>query len=129
MQTMLVLGFVSVVWLAAGVVTIMAPAWLNGQVRRCLDDPFLRFVLLQAMALAGLLVVLGASVDRRSWFWIVVGSLATAKALLLLGLPARHRDWLLAWWWARPLWIPRLAGLVAVMLATLLLIEAIRMGG
>ncbi len=129
MQTMLVLGFVSVVWLAAGVVTIMAPAWLNGQVRRCLDDPFLRFVLLQAMALVGLLVVLGASVDRRSWFWIVVGSLATAKALLLLGLPARHRDRLLAWWWARPLWIPRLAGLVAVMLATLLLIEAIRMGG
>jgi len=129
MQTTLVLGFVSVIWLAAGVVTIMAPAWLNGQVRRHLADPFLRFVLLQGVALAGVLVVLGASVDQRSWFWIAIGSLATAKALLLLGLPARHRDRLLAWWCAKPLWLPRLAGLVTVTLATLLLIEAIRLGG
>lgn len=129
MQTMLVLGFVSMVWLAVGVVTIVAPAWLNGQVRRHLDDPFLRFFLLEGVALAGMLVVLGASVDQRSWFWIAVGSLATAKALVLLGLPARHRDRLLAWWCARPLWLPRLAGLVTVTLATLLLIEAVRMGG
>jgi len=129
MQTALVLGFVSVVWLAAGVITIVAPAWLNGQVRRHLDDPFSRFFLLQGMALAGLLVVLGASVDRRSWFWISVGSLATAKALLLLGFPVHRRDRLLAWWCARPLWLQRLAGLVAVTLATLLLIEAVRMGG
>ncbi len=129
MQTALVLGFVSVLWLAAGVVTLVAPAWLNGQVRRHLDDPFLRFVLLQGTALAGLLVVLGASVGQRSWFWIAIGSLATAKALLLLGLPAIRRDRLLVWWGARPLWLSRLAGLVTVTLATLLLIETIRMGG
>jgi len=129
MQTTLVLGFVSVVWLAAGVVTIVAPAWLNGQVRRHLADPFSRFFLLQGVALAGLLVVLGTSADQRSWFWIALGSLATAKALILLGLPARHRDRLLAWWCARPLWLLRLAGIVAVTLATFLSIEAIRMGG
>jgi hypothetical protein len=129
MQAALVLGFVSLVWLAAGVVTIVAPAWVNGKVRQYLSDPFSRFFLLQGTALAGVLVVLGASVDRRSWFWIAIGSLATAKALTLLGLPARHRDRLLDWWSARPLWQHRAAGVVAVTLATLLSIEAIRMVG
>lgn len=129
MQATLVLGTVSVVWLAAGLVTIVAPAWLNNKVRQYLSDPFSRFFILQGAALAGVLVVLGTSVDQRSWFWIAIGSLATAKALTLLGLPARHRDRILDWWSARPLWLHRTAGLVAVTLATLLSIEAIRMGG
>lgn len=128
MQTMLVLGFVSLVWLAAGIVMIVAPAWLSGQVQRNLADPFSRFLLLQGAALAGVLVVLGSSVEQRSWFWIAVGSLATAKALILLGLSAHHRDRLFAWWCARPLWFQRLAGLMTVSLATLLAIDAIRMG-
>ena len=128
MQTTLVLGFVSLVWLAAGIAMIAAPAWLSGQVQRNLSDPFSRFLLLQGAALAGVLVVLGASVDQRSWFWIAVGSLATAKALILLGLSAHHRDQLFAWWCGRPLWLQRLAGVVAVTLATLLAIDAVRLG-
>jgi len=128
MQTTLVLGFVSLVWLAAGVVMIAAPAWLNGQVQRNLADPFSRFLLLQGAALAGVLIVLGSSVVQRSWFWIAIGSLATAKALILLGLSAHHRDRLFAWWCARPLWLQRLAGAVVVALATLLAIDAVRLG-
>jgi hypothetical protein len=129
MQTTLVLGFVSLVWLAAGATMIAAPAWLSGQVRQNLADPFSRFLLLQGAALAGVLVVLGSSMDQRSWFWITIGSLATAKALILLGLPAHRRDRLFAWWCARPLWLQRLAGLLAVALAVLLAIDAMRMGG
>ncbi len=129
MQTTLVLGAVSLVWLTAGVAMAAAPAWLSGLMQRNLSDPFSRFLLLQGAALAGLLVVLGASADRRSWFWITIGSLATAKALILLGLSAPRRDRLLAWWCARPLWLQRLAGLVAVTLAVLLAIDAVRMGG
>jgi hypothetical protein len=128
MQATLVLGFVSLVWLAAGVVLIAAPAWVSGQVRRNLADPFSRFLLLQGAALAGVLVVLASSAERRSWFWIAIGSLATAKALVLLGLSANRRDRLFTWWCARPLWLQRLAGLVAVTLAALLAVDALRMG-
>jgi hypothetical protein len=128
MQATLVLGFVSLVWLAAGVVLIAAPAWVSGQVRRNLADPFSRFLLLQGAALVGVLVVLASSADRRSWFWIAIGSLATAKALVLLGLSANRRDRLFTWWCARPLWLQRLAGLVAVTLAALLAVDALRMG-
>jgi hypothetical protein len=129
MQTTLVLGFVSLVWLVAGVVMIVAPAWLSGHIQRNLADPFSRFLVLQGAALVGVLVVLGSSVEQRSWFWIAVGGLATAKALILLGLSAHHRDRLFAWWCARPLWLQRLAGIAAVSLATLLAIDAVRMGG
>ncbi len=123
----MVLGFVSLIWLAAGTVMIAAPAWLNGRVQRNLADPFSRFLLLQGAALAGVLVVLGSSADQRSWFWIAIGSLATAKALVLLGLSANRRDRLFAWWCASPLWLQRLAGLVAVTLASLLAVDALRM--
>ncbi len=129
MRTTVILGFVSLVWFAAGVVMIAAPAWLSGHLQRSLADPFSRFLALQGAALAGVLVVLGSSVEQRSWFWIAVGSLATAKALVLLGLPAHHRDQLLSWWCARPLWLQRLSGIAAVSLATLLAIDAVRMGG
>lgn len=129
MRAALVLGFVSLAWLCAGVVMVAAPTWLCGQVRRHLADPFSRFFLLQAAALAGVLVVLGSSMNQRSWFWIAIGSLATAKALLLLGLPERRRDRLLVWWSARPPWLQRLAGMIAVALAALLAIEAMRVGG
>jgi len=128
MQTMLALGLVSMVWFAAGVALVTAPAWMSGLVQRNLADPFSRFFLLQGAALAGLLVLLGASADRRSWFWIAIGSLATAKALVLLGLPARHRDRLLAWWCAWPSWLQRMAGLIAVTLAAMLAVDATRMG-
>lgn len=128
MQTTLVLGFISLVWLAAGAALIAAPDWLSGQVQRNLADPFSRFFLLQGAALAGVLVVLGSSVEQRSWFWIVVGSLATAKAMILLGLPAHRRDRLLSWWCALPQWLQRLGGAVTVVLATLLAIHAVRGG-
>ena len=128
MHTMLVLGFVSLVWLAAGAALIAAPAWLSGRLQRSLADPFSRFLVLQGAALAGLLVVLGSSVEQWSWFWIAVGSLAIAKALLLLGLPSHRRDRLLSWWCARPPWLQRLGGAVTVLLATLLAIRAVRGG-
>ncbi len=127
MQASLVLGCVSLVWLAAGIMMIVAPTRLSGRLQRNLADPFSRFLVLQGAALAGVLVVLGSSLEQRSWFWITVGGLATAKALALLGLPAHQRDHLLAWWHARPLWLHRLGGAVAVTLAALLAIDAIRM--
>lgn len=129
MRTTLVLGFVSLVWLAAGVAMIAVPIWASRLVQRKLADPFSRFLLLEGAALAGVLVVLGGSVEPRSWFWIAVGGLATAKALVLLGLSEHARERLCVWWCASSPWLTRLAGMVAVILATLLAIEAIRKSG
>lgn len=127
MRTLLVFGLVSLIWFAAGVAMVAAPGWWSGQLQRSMTDPARRFLVMQGMALAGVLLVLGASAEQRSWFWIVVGSFVTAKGLVLLGLPDSRRERLLSWWNARPLWLQRLAGVAAVALATLLALDAIRM--
>jgi hypothetical protein len=129
MRAALVLGCVSLVWLVCGLMMIAAPAWASGQVRRKLADPFARFLLLEGTALAGVLVALGGAVALRSWFWIAVGGLATAKALVLLGLSENACGRLCAWWCDRSPGLRRLAGAVAVLLATLLAIEALQTGG
>ncbi len=129
MRTTLVLGMVSLVWLAAGVLMIAVPAWASRLVQRKLADPFSRFLLLEGAPLAGVLAVLGRSMKPRSWLWIAVGGLATATALVLFGLSTHARDRLCAWWCGSSPWLARLAGLVAVILATLLASEVIRKGG
>jgi len=127
MQVALVLALVSLVWFAAGVAALAAPAWWSRRLHRTMTDPLSRFLMTQGLMLAGVLLLLAAAEPPRSWFWMAVGGLAAAKALVLLGLPERSRERLLSWWTGRPLWVPRLAGAVTVVLATLLAVDAARM--
>lgn len=129
MRVALVFALVSLLWFAAGVAALAAPAWWNERLHRTMADPVSRYVAAQALVLAGVLVLLAAAEPPRSWFWMAVGGLAAAKALMLFGLPDRHRERLLARWTGWPLWVPRLAGAVTVALATLLAIDAARMIG
>ena len=129
MRVALVLTLVSLIWFAAGVAALAAPVWWSQRLHRSMADPVSRFLVTQGLVLAGVLLLLAAAELPRSWFWMAVGGLVSAKALVLLGLPERSRERLLAWWTGRPLWVPRLAGAVAVALATLLAIDAARMMG
>jgi hypothetical protein len=129
MRTTVVLGCVSLVWLASGLVMIAWPTWAMAQVRDKLADPFSRFLLLEGTALTGVLVALSGAGRPQSWFWMGVGWLATAKALILLGLSRESCGWVCNWLCNRSPWVQRVAGVIAVMLATLLAIEAIRKGG
>jgi len=129
MRVSLILALVGLLWFAAGVAALAAPAWWSQRLHRSLADHVSRFLVLQSLLLAGALLLLAAAEPPRSWFWMAVGGLAAAKALVLLGLPDRHRERLLSWWIGRPLWVPRLAGAVTVVLATLLAIDAARMMG
>ena len=81
MLTLAVPIVISLVWLAAGVAMIAAPAWWRQWIVRTLADPFSRFLLLQSAALAGVLLLLAASEPPRDWFWVAVGAIATIKAL------------------------------------------------
>jgi hypothetical protein len=129
MRVALVLALVSLLWFAAGVGALAAPAWWSRRLHRSMADPVSRFFLIQGLLLAGVLLLLAAAELPRSWFWMAVGGLAAAKALVLQGLPDRGRERLLTWWMSRPPWVPRLAGAVTAALATLLAIDAARLMG
>lgn len=126
MLTILIFSIISVLWLVAGASMMAAPAWWCEQLIRKLADPFSRFLILQGTVLAGILMVLGASEPQRSWFWMVIGAVMAAKALVLLGLNETRRERLLTWWKGRPAWFHRVAGLATVALAALLAIDAVR---
>jgi hypothetical protein len=129
MRVALVLSLVSLLWFAAGVAALAAPAWWGHRLYRSMAEPVSRFLVTQGLLLAGVLLLLAAAELPRSWFWMAVGGLAAAKALVLLSLPDRSRKQLLAWWTSQPMWVPRLAGAVMAALATLLAIDAARMMG
>ncbi len=129
MQVAMVLALVSMVWFAAGVAALAAPAWWSQRLHRTMADPVSRFLMTQGLMLAGVLLLLAAAELPQSWFWMAVGGLAAVKALVLLGLPERGRERLLSWCTGQPLWVPRLAGAITVALATLLAIDAARMMG
>lgn len=128
MLTLAVPIVISLVWLAAGVAMIAAPAWWRQWIVRTLADPFSRFLLLQSAALAGVLLLLAASEPPRDWFWVAVGAIATIKALALLGLRDADRDRLMNWWQRWPDWSQRVAGLATVALAVLLALHGFSRG-
>jgi hypothetical protein len=129
MGVALVLALVSLLCFAVGVAAVAAPAWWSRRLHQSMADPMSRFLVTQGLLLAGVLLLLAAAESPRSWFWIAIGGLAAAKALVLLGLSDRRREQALSWWTGRPLWVPRLAGTVAVALATLLASDVARMLG
>jgi hypothetical protein len=57
-----------------------------------------------------------------------LGVLLVAKALVLLGMPESSRARLIEWWRRSPAWSLRLAGVLQVALATLLVIDTWRGG-
>lgn len=126
MVTLVALGLISLIWGVMGLAMVVAPSSWNGWVRRSFLDPLRRFILIQGLMLAGLVLILGATGHQGRWLWVAVGALAVAKALALLGLSDSGREAWLAACERAPVPAHRLAGVVIVALATLLAIDTLR---
>jgi hypothetical protein len=125
MLTAILLGLIGLSWAAAGVAMVAVPAWWQDRTAGMLAAPFSRFLLTQGMVLCGLILILGTS---HVWLWGTLGVLLVAKALVLLGMPESSRARLIEWWRRSPAWSLRLAGVLQVALATLLVIDTWRGG-
>ncbi len=128
MVTSALFGLLTVSGLGVGLAMIVIPSWWNSWVLRTVEPPFSRFLLLQGMILAGLILLVGTSESLAAWLWGSVGGLIVGGAMLLLVVPDRLRDRLLGWYGASSLWVSRLVGVGLVALATLLGIHTIRGG-
>ncbi len=69
---------------------------------------------------------LGTSALRGAWLWTVLGALAAVKGLLLLGISAALRDRWMEWWGQCPSWLHRLAGILLLVLGTLLAVDTLQ---
>jgi len=123
--TLALCAVISLVWMAGGLAMIVSSGWWRERLERALTDPLGRLLLAQAAILAGLLLVLGAASLRGAWLWMGLGVLAVVKGLAILGAGDRFRSRAIAWWKTLPTWVHRLSGLAMVVLATLLMIDAL----
>lgn len=122
------LGLISLAWAVAGTAMTVIPAWWSAWVSRVVQDPLGRFLLTQAMILGGLVLMLGSASLLGYWLWMPFGLLGVVNALALIGAPQPARERILQWLGRRPLWVHRVAGVMMVALATLLVIDTIRGG-
>ncbi|MBM4134204.1 MAG: hypothetical protein FJ245_10580 [Nitrospira sp.] len=125
-QTLLVGGLISAVWVGIGVAMIALPAWWQARMRRALADPLGGLLTAQGMILGGLLLFLGAAPLRGAWLWAVLGALAAMKGLLCLGVSAPLRDRWVEWWGQRPFWWHRVAGVLLLAFGTLLAVDTLQ---
>ena len=126
MVTLVAFALISLIWGGVGLAMVVAPLSWNGWVRHSFLDPLRRFLLVQSLMLAGLVLILGATGHQGRWLWLAVGALAVAKALALLWLSDSGREAWLAAWERAPVPAHRLAGVIIVALATLLAIDTFR---
>lgn len=123
---MLVIGIISVVLGGTGLAMATFPsAWVGWSVRT-LSDPSRRFLTTQGMVLGGLLLVIGTASWQGFWVWMIIGALAVGLAMLMLSATDHMREQLATLVQRAPLWAHRLAGLLMLVLATLLAMDLIR---
>jgi threonine/homoserine/homoserine lactone efflux protein len=126
MATMIILGLISLCWLAAGFMMAVAPGVWRQWLSRSLAVSLPRFLIGNGILLIGLLLLAGSPGLQGRWLWATLGGVTVLKALLLLGLPDSYQRAWLSRWQHLPAFIHRLAGVLYVALATLLAIDTMR---
>lgn len=110
---------IGVVWGAMGLVMLAFPTiWRSSISGRLHDDGF-RFVVMQGIVLAGLVLVIGTSGFQAFGLWVLVGCLGVALASFLLGCSSSTREKVVRTIERWPLWLYRLGGVMMVTLAVL----------
>jgi len=110
---------IGVVWGAAGLFMLVFPTLWRSSVTGGLRDPGFRFVVMQGIVLAGLVLVIGTTGFQGFGLWVSVGCLGVALASFLLGCSADTRDNLVRSVGQWPLWLYRLGGIMMVSFAVL----------
>ena len=110
---------IGVVWGAAGLFMLVFPTLWRSSVTGGLRDSGFRFVVMQGIVLAGLVLVIGTTGFQGFGLWVSVGCLGVALASFLLGCSADTRDNLVRSVERWPLWLYRLGGIMMVSFAVL----------
>jgi len=119
---------IGVVWGAAGLFMLVFPTLWRSSVTGGLRDPGFRFVVMQGIVLAGLVLVIGTTGFQGFGLWVSVGCLGVALASFLLGCSADTRDNLVRSVGQWPLWLYRLGGIMMVSFAVLFGVDLILSG-
>lgn len=124
-MVLLLCALISLIWMAGGLAMIVSADWWQERTEHMLAHPLGRLLAAQGAILAGLLLLLGTPTLRGAWLWMGLGALAVVKGLVILGVNEKVRTRVMARWKAAPVWAHRLSGVVMVILATLLMIDAL----
>ncbi len=120
MGTSVIIGLISVVWGASGLVIAIVPALAVTWAARMFRDVWWRFWAAQAALLIGLLLIVGTSHLKGFWLWVACGVIGVVKGCAILGASESFRDRMLQWLGHWPLWLHRCNGMMALFLAVLL---------
>ncbi len=110
---------IGIFWGAVGLVMLVFPALWRSALTIRLRDPGFRFVVMQGIVLAGLVLVMGTNGFQGFGLWVLVGCLGIALAAFLLGCSTDTRDNLIRSVERWPLWWYRLGGFMMMSLAVL----------
>ena len=115
-----VLGVVSLLWGVTGLVTIVFPDRMMGEMCKSLQDPWRRFWITQTLLLCGLILIVGTLILEGFWLWVACGLIMVVKACFLLGVSDSFRIRLLQFVSQWPYWTIRVMGVLNLGLAVLL---------
>jgi len=114
-----VLMVIGVIWGAVGLFMLVFPTLWRSTMPGRLRDPGFRFVVMQGIVLAGLVLVMGTTGFQGFGLWALVGCLGIALASCVLGCSTDTRENLVRSIDRWPLWLYRLGGFLTVSLAVL----------
>ena len=110
---------IGVLWGAMGLWMLLFPTLWRSSMGGRLGDPGFRFLLLQGIVLAGLILIMGTTGFQGFELWVAVGGLGIGLASFILGCSPGTRNKLVHAVEQWPLWLYRVGGLMMMSLAVL----------
>jgi hypothetical protein len=110
---------IGVIWGAVGLYMVVFPTLWRSSMTDRFRNPGFRFLVMEGIILAGLILVIGTTEFRGFWLWGLIGGLGIALASCVLGCSTQTRDnpiMSVEYW---PTWLLQVSGLMMMSLAVL----------